>query len=372
MSRSKRLKPLKLVQNLHPETSNRMADQDRREGIVSVDLNRSQQHCLGLPSPYHDNFSEPSPRTVPPRDIQVPLSRPSKRPNFTTNIFRRFSYSKVSQDPSSAEHAEAASPTAEDPEKPVEHHVHWADTSISEESPADRWFAVIFLLLLLSVLFNFFLLFNGPTNGIPRHPKNKNDPLPHHGFKFKDHGKNYTCCEMKSMVFESDFQYSNTLRTYDRLWVDMQGKTHGMVYTSLNRGDGKVRRAGFAMFHQLDCLSKLRSVIQALQNGDKQHEDGGELHGYWPHCFDYLRQTILCNADDSVEVSEVRDGNWVDKGFDSVKECRDQTWLYEVTACGERGCEGKSFYHTEEEMKKIHKEEEGDVERWRKEQKHNS
>lgn len=36
-----------------------------------------------------------------------------------------------------------------------------------EERSADRWFALLFLLLLFSVLFNVFFLFNGPPGCLP-------------------------------------------------------------------------------------------------------------------------------------------------------------------------------------------------------------
>jgi hypothetical protein len=37
-----------------------------------------------------------------------------------------------------------------------------------EETPTDKWFTSLCLTLLLSLLFNLFLVFNGPVNCLPR------------------------------------------------------------------------------------------------------------------------------------------------------------------------------------------------------------
>lgn len=337
----------------------------------SVDLDPAQQDFLDLPSPYHDSFT--------PHDAPSLISTGVPNSLFKS-FFHRFRYSRVNSD---AEHLaktqtigrengnednDDESLDEEVTRRKRKKHVRWSDY---EETPADRWFTVVFLLLLLSALFNLFLVFNGPPNTIPRHPKPKDNPLPHKGFHFYEHGKNYTCYETHNSVFKANYEFSNIFGAYDYLWSELLGGSKGVIYTSLSREDKKIRRAGLAMFHQLDCLAKLRSVIQALQDGIREKDivDVGEHHGYWPHCFDYLRQVILCNADDSVESSEVFEGRWVSSGFGDTKECRDASWLYDITNCGEGGCAGKAFYHSPEQLNKIHMEEEGEVEKWRKDHK---
>ncbi|KAF2017773.1 hypothetical protein BU24DRAFT_478936 [Aaosphaeria arxii CBS 175.79] len=371
----------------------------RSIGTASIDISPTQRELLNLPSPYHDDtpatIAGPAGNdpTIPSiLSSSTPAQNVDKHPKLTnltrtiTSFFNRTLYSKLTQNETDIEnnpgltqgdkdnstyHSDSSSSTTtptshktnKKPKKRTHHKPHWSDY---EETPSDRWSAVIFLLLLLSILFNLFLVFNGPPNGIPRHPKPKDNPLPHAGFHFKERGKNYTCYETQTTTFEANYEYSNTFNAYDHLWRELQGKSHGTVYTSINRPDGEVRRAGLAMFHQLDCLAKIRAVVQGLQNGGTDTEDVGEHHGYWPHCFDYLRRVIECNADDSLEVSRVVGGRWVVEGFGSMKECRDNKWLYDVTDCGEKGCEGKAFYHSEEELRKIHKTEEEEVEKARK------
>jgi hypothetical protein len=157
---------------------------------------------------------------------------------------------------------------------------------------------------------------------------------------------NYTCYQTHITSFHLDFKYAVNYPAYNHLWEELQGGSKGVIYTKLGRPDGKIRKAGLAMFHQLECLAQIRMAVQKLQDknitGVDAEMDG--LHGYWAHCFDYLRQIILCNADDSIESSKIVAGKWTSDGFGGVKECRDHKWLHEITSCGEGGCEGKPFY----------------------------
>lgn len=45
-----------------------------------------------------------------------------------------------------------------------------------EETPMDKWFTLLCLMLLLSLLFNIFLVFNGPVHCLPhvKHHKTEN------------------------------------------------------------------------------------------------------------------------------------------------------------------------------------------------------
>lgn len=59
-------------------------------------------------------------------------------------------------------------------------------------------------------------------------------------------------------------------------------------------------------------------------NSDAQGEDfdtGIERHPHVGHCFDYLRQSLLCSADSSLEPTNERVNGNPKWGFD--KQCRD-------------------------------------------------
>ncbi|KAF5364775.1 hypothetical protein D9758_009353 [Tetrapyrgos nigripes] len=85
---------------------------------------------------------------------------------------------------------------------------------------------------------------------------------------------------------------------------------------------------GITMYHQLHCLVRLRAVIA----GEK--EDMGHVK----HCFNYLRQGIVCNADITLEPGKTvhtkgPDGNMesmVKGGYDVQHQCRNAApvWNY--------------------------------------------
>lgn len=103
-----------------------------------------------------------------------------------------------------------------------------------------------------------------------------------------------------------------------------------MVSTSLGRDDEKVRMEGFGSFHQLDCLRRLKKVVR--KETWEMAEDAEDEYGGWEQCFDYLRQMVLCNADGTVKTSRLNDAKWLIEGFKNERQCRDATWLYNVTA----------------------------------------
>ncbi|KAI0060043.1 hypothetical protein BV25DRAFT_1828483 [Artomyces pyxidatus] len=85
---------------------------------------------------------------------------------------------------------------------------------------------------------------------------------------------------------------------------------------------------GVAMFHQMHCLVRLRAVFA----GDKDES------GHVKHCFNYLRQALLCNADITLEpgesIDELKPNGHVEHivagGYDVMHKCRDwrQVWDY--------------------------------------------
>ncbi|KAI0370521.1 hypothetical protein BV20DRAFT_966409 [Pilatotrama ljubarskyi] len=77
-----------------------------------------------------------------------------------------------------------------------------------------------------------------------------------------------------------------------------------------------------SMVHQLHCLDVLRVAFVTNRTGAAHHVE---------HCLRYLRQTVLCDADATLEPDEpgVRDGRWehAASGVGAVHRCRDWTVL---------------------------------------------
>lgn len=78
------------------------------------------------------------------------------------------------------------------------------------------------------------------------------------------------------------------------------------------------------MFHQFHCLDALRHAVLALHDPDAVHTEGAHAGKHAQHCLNYLRQTILCAADTTLEPF-VNPGI----GIGVVHQCRDWTQVYE-------------------------------------------
>ncbi|KAH8600731.1 hypothetical protein B0O99DRAFT_287856 [Bisporella sp. PMI_857] len=82
-----------------------------------------------------------------------------------------------------------------------------------------------------------------------------------------------------------------------------------------------------SVFHQLHCLSYLTQKFSAGYAGTKLEQ---EVAHHSAHCFDYLRQAIICAGDTSLEghvVSE--DGEEIEAGWGAKHECVDYQRLLE-------------------------------------------
>lgn len=92
-------------------------------------------------------------------------------------------------------------------------------------------------------------------------------------------------------------------------------------------GRGTIRlgpkdRAFFvAMFHELHCLRTFRHAI----DDKKAPRDLYHLQ----HCFNYLRQTIMCGADLTLEDGDFTKTNWTMSRAGATHICKDWNVIYE-------------------------------------------
>jgi hypothetical protein len=89
---------------------------------------------------------------------------------------------------------------------------------------------------------------------------------------------------------------------------------------------------GVAVTHQYHCLKMIRTNLYGLMTRDEAFLDdltitpGEELENGGPadhlfHCIDYLRQTVLCSADLTVEGRSKLDTKHID-GYGPMHQCR--------------------------------------------------
>jgi hypothetical protein len=80
---------------------------------------------------------------------------------------------------------------------------------------------------------------------------------------------------------------------------------------------------GVSMWHQIHCLNHIRAVLV--------HGDDGSNHT--EHCFHYLRQSIFCAADTTLEAGgtskKLANGDKVAPGDGTVHTCRDWRQVYD-------------------------------------------
>ncbi|KAK3356665.1 hypothetical protein B0T25DRAFT_453277, partial [Lasiosphaeria hispida] len=92
-----------------------------------------------------------------------------------------------------------------------------------------------------------------------------------------------------------------------------------------------------SVFHQIHCLNMIRRSLSAsVANPTEFHYLIPQLYRHWDHCFDYVRQALMCAADVTLENLETRaDGKTllasVD-GWGTTHMCRDYQGVVEWAA----------------------------------------
>nr|POE74587.1 oxidase ustya [Quercus suber] len=122
---------------------------------------------------------------------------------------------------------------------------------------------------------------------------------------------------VETVVFEADPVYSERpTDDSDYAWNMLLPPGRGYVFVpdaeARGLAPGQQTSSGpiysVAMYHQLHCLARLRKLHWVFKDGIVSGEDtlarsfaGREASAHAQHCFDYLRQALLCNADMTLE-----------------------------------------------------------------------
>ncbi|KAA8565466.1 hypothetical protein EYC84_009326 [Monilinia fructicola] len=113
-------------------------------------------------------------------------------------------------------------------------------------------------------------------------------------------------------------------REMEELKVEVEGSKGDMG--GMGRGDG-------------DGDGKVRENAKKVRGGTG-HDFGHAEHGdplHWLHCFDYLRQTILCNADGTLEPPKLDSRGKENVDGMGERQCRDpeELWRLSLESFGE-------------------------------------
>lgn len=136
--------------------------------------------------------------------------------------------------------------------------------------------------------------------------------------------------EMVQTVLEETFHFTTTHNT-SRNWMAILPGQVGYI-----RLGAFHRVFAISIFHQLHCLVQIAGLLAdmdpdsapstALPNWEDQNHSG-----HVQHCFNYIRQNILCGADETKE-----DGGWMCRDFKAFRtdgrerSCRDWSTVYKV------------------------------------------
>lgn len=76
-----------------------------------------------------------------------------------------------------------------------------------------------------------------------------------------------------------------------------------------------------SLTHQLQCLYNIVEVHSSLQSGKYI---APQIHGHLPHCFEYLRQSIMCCGDTALEGQQTTFGDNItgSDGWDAKHVCK--------------------------------------------------
>jgi len=109
-------------------------------------------------------------------------------------------------------------------------------------------------------------------------------------------------------VPDSDFEASNSGMTKNDPWGALLPAGRGFIEVPaeipLPNGETIIEKQYYciSMFHQLHCIASLKVAFEAMSDGMHDMHDHPIEH--LGHCFDYLRQAVMCAGDMTLEPAE--------------------------------------------------------------------
>lgn len=128
-----------------------------------------------------------------------------------------------------------------------------------------------------------------------------------------------------ALTLEDSFHYTLSGEDADAEWESVYpGDSAGFLRLGPNR-----RFFGLSMYHQIHCLDSLRFAILGREHPARRswesvgRRDRKREVPHAQHCLNYLRQTILCAADLTLEPEDKLGSLDVGEGLFATHVCRD-------------------------------------------------
>ncbi|KAL2068248.1 hypothetical protein VTL71DRAFT_16346 [Oculimacula yallundae] len=142
----------------------------------------------------------------------------------------------------------------------------------------------------------------------------------------------------KTVVFNG-FKSFEMPRAKNDAWSKLMPSGKGFVElpveVPLPSGGVEVRKESFciSMFHQLHCIAGLKSAFDAMSNPENDASASMHHAGHLNHCFDYLRQGVMCAGDMTLEptfeLTGEDEGTRGVNGWNVEHQCRNWQMMYD-------------------------------------------
>ncbi|ROV98716.1 hypothetical protein VMCG_06807 [Cytospora schulzeri] len=156
----------------------------------------------------------------------------------------------------------------------------------------------------------------------------------------------------REIQFDFPTKYEDTSIEGDKLWDALMPLGSGFVRVPYPRrfdmpasktiedDQEEAEIYSLSALHQLHCLGVIRDVIKRYEKHERSRFAGA---GHEYHCIDYIRQSIMCHGDTTLDFAEVQ-ADGVRRGFsgaNSTHQCRDwdalTAWAVENRAGDKKG-----------------------------------
>ncbi|KAJ3804457.1 hypothetical protein EV368DRAFT_77021 [Lentinula lateritia] len=117
---------------------------------------------------------------------------------------------------------------------------------------------------------------------------------------------------------------------------------------NLPEGFGRVRLGPewrtfvLTYYHQLHCLQSIHEAFTAPSSFDSSGHD----HEHLEHCFNYLRQTFMCEAADSLERGNFHEQNFTADRIGETVVCRDWSSIFGAASENYRSWKHRHRFHS--------------------------